>query len=66
MGKEPKGIAARSDRLNDCEAHHVGISPQEDRGGATGTVGEGEGGEEGAAKVGRENEAAAPVARLSC
>jgi hypothetical protein len=28
-------------------AHDVGISPQEDRGGAAGAVGEGEGGEEG-------------------
>jgi hypothetical protein len=28
--------------LDTCEAHHVGISPEEDRGGAAGTVGEGE------------------------
>jgi hypothetical protein len=49
MVKDSKGIAASDDEKN-CvrtrETHHVGISPQEDRGGAAGAVGEVEGGEE--------------------
>ncbi len=49
MGKGSKWIAASSDENNcfrSCEAHHVGISPQKDRSGTAGEVGEGEGGEE--------------------
>ena len=46
MEKGSKGIAASSggNCFGSCEAHHVGIRPQEDRDGAAGTVGEGEGG----------------------
>jgi hypothetical protein len=33
----------RRNGLGSCEAHHVGFSPQEDRGGTAGTVGEAEG-----------------------
>jgi hypothetical protein len=48
MGKCPEGIAARSgneesDRLNDCEAHNVSSSPQEDRRRSKGTLGKGKG-----------------------
>jgi hypothetical protein len=47
MGKAAEGIAANGrgedNGLGSGEAHHVGISPQEDRGGAAGEVGEGEG-----------------------
>jgi len=45
MGEGAEGIAASSrgsenNGLGSCEAHHVGISPQEDCGGAAGEVGE--------------------------
>jgi hypothetical protein len=43
MGDCSEGIET-SGGSGSCEAHHVGISPQEDRSGAAGTVGEGEGG----------------------
>lgn len=49
MGEDPKGIAASSGENNwfdSWEAHHVTVSPQEDRGGTAEEVGEGEGGEE--------------------
>jgi hypothetical protein len=51
MGAGSKWIEASSgdsenDWIGTCEAHDVGISPQEDRGGAAGTLGTGEGGEE--------------------
>jgi hypothetical protein len=48
MEKGSKGIAASGGEncFGSCEAHHVGIRPQEDRGGTAGTVGEGEGGSE--------------------
>jgi hypothetical protein len=51
MGKGWEGIEASSNgsennSLGTCEAHHVGGRPQEDRGGAAGTLGEGAGGEE--------------------
>jgi hypothetical protein len=48
MGEGSEWIAARegSDGLGSCKAHHVRLSPQEDRGGTKGAVGEGEGGEE--------------------
>jgi hypothetical protein len=50
MVKGSKGIEASEDE-NNCvstrETHHVGIRPEEDRGGAAEKVGEGEGGEEG-------------------
>ena len=35
-----------SDGFGSCQTHHVGIRPDEDRGGAAGEVGEVEGGEE--------------------
>jgi hypothetical protein len=41
MGESAEGIAAGGG--GSCEAHHVGISPQENCGGAAGAVGEGEG-----------------------
>jgi len=49
MGEDSKGIAASegSDGIGSCQTQHVGISPQKDRGCSKGTVGEGEGGEEG-------------------
>ena len=48
MGKGSEGIAAGScdcenDGLGCCEARHVSISPQENRGGTAGEVGKGEG-----------------------
>jgi hypothetical protein len=48
MGESPEWINAsggENNRFESSEAHHVRISPQEDRGGTAGTVGEGEGGE---------------------
>jgi hypothetical protein len=46
MGADSKRIASSGE--NGCfgtrEAHHVGVSPPEDRGGAAEKVGEGEGG----------------------
>ena len=49
MGKDSEGIAAnirgnQNNGLHSCEAHDLGGRPQEDRSGAAGTVGEGEGG----------------------
>jgi hypothetical protein len=47
MGAGSEWIAAsEANSLGACEADHVGVSPQEDRGGTKGAVGEGEGGEE--------------------
>jgi len=51
MGKGSEGTEASSGEsennwLGSCKAHHVGGSPQEDRGGTAGAVGEGTGGEE--------------------
>jgi hypothetical protein len=47
MGKGSQPIAASSgNRFGSCEAHDVGISPQEDRCGTAGAVGQGEGWEE--------------------
>jgi hypothetical protein len=48
MGEGSEGIAASSggsenNGLGSCEAHHVGISPQEDRGGSKSEMGEVEG-----------------------
>jgi hypothetical protein len=48
-GEGPHYIAGNSsenDGLGTCEAHHVGISPQEDRGGAAEKLDTGKGGEE--------------------
>ena len=45
MGKGPEWTVASSiedNWLGPCQAHHVGISPQEDRGGPNGEMGEGE------------------------
>ena len=47
MGEGSKGVAARSDRLNACEANDLGSRTEEDRGGTAGAVGKDEGGEEG-------------------
>jgi hypothetical protein len=33
MGEGSQWIEASDDRFGSCKAHHVGISPQEDRGG---------------------------------
>jgi hypothetical protein len=46
MGEGSEWIEASSggsenDRLGSCEAHYVDFTPQEDRGGTAGTVGEG-------------------------
>jgi hypothetical protein len=50
MGESAEGISANgrseSNGFGSGEAHHVAISPQEDCGGAAGTVGEAEGAEE--------------------
>ena len=48
MGEGSERIAASEDcdGLGCCKAHHVGVRPQEDRGGTAGAVGEGTGGEE--------------------
>ena len=48
MGKGWEGIAASEDYdgLGSCQAHYVCVSPQEDRGGTKGAVGEGESCEE--------------------
>jgi hypothetical protein len=48
LGKSAEWIAANdgSAGLGSCKAHHVGVSPQEDRGGTAGAVGKGAGGEE--------------------
>jgi hypothetical protein len=44
MGKGWEGIAVSEDNwLFSCEAHHVSISPQEDRRRSKSTVGKGEG-----------------------
>jgi hypothetical protein len=44
MGKGTRRVATNSSGeghgLGSCEAHHVGIGPQEDRGGTKGAVGE--------------------------
>ena len=41
MGEGTEGIApSEKNWFGPCEAHHVGISPQEDRGGTKGEVGE--------------------------
>lgn len=42
MGERAQEIAS-SGGLNSCQAHNVGISPQENRGGTKGKVGEAEG-----------------------
>ena len=51
MGKDSEGIAAnirgsQNNGLHSCEAHDLGGRPQEDRGGTTEKVGEGEDGSE--------------------
>jgi hypothetical protein len=46
MGKGWEGTEASSGSLGSRQAYHVGICPQEDRGSAASTVGEGEGWEE--------------------
>jgi hypothetical protein len=51
MGKDSERTAANSrcsqnNGFHSCEAHDLGGRPQEDRSGAAGSVGEGEGGEE--------------------
>ena len=44
MGKDPKGIAARSDWHNACEANDLGSRKEEDRSGTAGEVGKAESG----------------------
>jgi len=44
MGKDPKGIAARSDWHIDCEANDLSSRKEEDRGGSAGTLGKVESG----------------------
>jgi hypothetical protein len=60
MGESKKRIAANCDsennRLGSCEAQHVSISPQEDRGGTAGKVGEVEGRTEEGRLEGRNSE----------
>lgn len=50
MGEHSETVAANgggeNNGLGSSQAHHVGISPQENRGGAKGTVGEVQSGEE--------------------
>ena len=50
MGKRAEtvavGIGWKDTQFRSRQTHHVGISPQEDRGGTAGAVGEGEGCEE--------------------
>jgi len=62
MGKYSQEIAANAGGevwIGSCQAHHVGISPEEDRSRTAGTVGEGEGGEEGGLALGAYCECAA-------
>jgi hypothetical protein len=40
------GVRGKDTQFRSCQTHHVCISPQENRGGAAGEVGEGEGGSE--------------------
>jgi hypothetical protein len=48
MGEGSEWIEASEecDGRGSCQAHHVGVSPHEDRGGRTCTLGEVQGGEE--------------------
>ena len=62
MGEDPKGIAARSDRLNACEANDLGSRTEEDRSGTKGTLGKVESGEEGGVRRGTRIEPATSVA----
>ena len=62
MGEVAEGIAAScrgtgNNGLSSCEAQNVASIPQEDCGSAAGTVGEGEGGEEGCLTYTSEHEA---------
>jgi len=47
MGKREEtvaiGVGGKNIQLRSCQTHHVGISPQEDRGGTKGTLGKGQG-----------------------
>jgi hypothetical protein len=70
MGKGSKGIAGKSggsdnNWLGNRKAHHVGISPQKDRGGTKSTVGKGECGEEDGVKNGARIRPATSVAGCS-
>ena len=44
-GVEARSGGSENNWLGSCETHHVGIRPEEDRGGTAGEVGEGEGSE---------------------
>jgi hypothetical protein len=55
MGKDKKSSA-------ETKAQHVGVSPQEDRGGTKGTVGEDTGGEEEIGSLDWANGLALPIA----
>ena len=65
MGKDPKGIAARSHRFNGCEANDLGSRKEEDRSGTAGAVGEVENGEEGGVRHDARMKPAAFLAGLS-
>ena len=65
--KVPRGPKPAKDSggLGSCETHHVDFSPQEDCGGAKGTLGEGEGGaEEGGLEPGSQSLASFWIATL--
>ena len=57
-GTEANSRCIQNNRLHSCEAHDLAGRPQEDRSGAAGTLGEGEGGEEEGCVVSREHAAA--------
>jgi len=65
MGKDPKGIAARSHGFNGCEANDLGSRKEEDRSGTAGAVGEVESGEEGGVRHDARIKPAAFLAGLS-
>jgi hypothetical protein len=52
VGKGSKGVAARGERLSDCEANDLGSRKEEDRGGTAGTLGKVKSDEKGGVKVG--------------
>jgi hypothetical protein len=67
MGEGSEGSEASEDSggHGSCETHHVDFSPQEDCGGAKGTLGEGEGGaEEGGLEPGSQSLASFWIATL--
>ena len=68
MGNGWEGIAVGvrgEGTFRSCQAHNVGISPQENRGGAAGTRSEVESGEEGGERHGPRIKSATSVAGFS-